>query len=52
MLNDNNNSISPEEYKKVTEEIFYNLLKNKKLNLISGFGTVMVKEIGEKDKKV
>ncbi len=39
-------------YKKLTEELFYYLLKDKKLNLVSGFGTVLVKDIGGKDKKV
>jgi hypothetical protein len=44
--------VKKEIYKKLTEEIFYNLLKEKKLNLISGFGTVLIKDIGEKEKKV
>jgi hypothetical protein len=44
--------VRKEIYKKLTEEIFYNLLKEKKLNLMSGFGTVLIKNIGEKDKKV
>jgi hypothetical protein len=39
-------------YRKLTEEIFYNLLKEKKLSLISGFGTVLIKAIKEKEKKV
>jgi len=39
-------------YKKLTEEVFYNLLKEKKLNLVSGFGTVLIKDIGEREKKV
>lgn len=38
--------------KKLTEELFYALLKEKKLNLIPGFGTVLIKSSGEKDKKV
>ena len=38
-------------YRKLTEEVFYNLLKEKKLNLISGFGTVLIRSF-EKDKKV
>jgi hypothetical protein len=39
-------------YRKLTEGLFYNLLKEKKLNLISGFGTVLIKDIKEKEKKV
>jgi hypothetical protein len=39
-------------YRKLTEELFYNLFKEKKLNLVSGFGTVLIKNIKEKEKKV
>jgi nucleoid DNA-binding protein len=39
-------------YKRLTEELFYALLKTKKINLSSGFGTVLIKDIGEKSKKV
>jgi len=38
--------------KKLTEEVFYKLLKEEKLNLYSGFGTVVLKAIREKEKKV
>lgn len=39
-------------YRRLTEEVFYYLLKEKKLNLVSGFGTVLIKNIKEKEKKV
>jgi nucleoid DNA-binding protein len=37
---------------KVTKEIFYKLLTKKKLRLIPGFGTVSLKQIKSKQKKI
>jgi hypothetical protein len=39
-------------WQSLNNELFYVLLKDKKLGLSPGFGTVFVKEIREKDKKV
>jgi len=39
-------------YKNITYDVFYKLLKENKLNLSPGFGTVLVKEVREKEKKV
>lgn len=39
-------------FKSVTKELFYELLKNKKLNLSPGFGSVHVKDIRAKVKKI
>jgi methyltransferase-like protein len=39
-------------HRHITEEVFYKLLKEEKLNLYSGFGTVLVKKIREKEKKI
>ena len=36
----------------INRELFYKLLKEKKLNLSSGFGTIFVREIKTKEKKV
>jgi hypothetical protein len=38
--------------KRVTQEMFYQLLKNGKITLEAGFGTVVVKDKGTKTKKV
>jgi len=38
--------------KRLTKEFFYKLLKEKKLPLSPGFGSVVLKEIREKDKKI
>ena len=37
---------------KLTNEMFYALLKNQKIGLYPGFGTVFIKEIKPKKKKV
>ena len=39
-------------YKAVSNELFYTLLKDKKLELAPGFGSFILKQILEKDKKV
>lgn len=39
-------------FRRLTNEVFYKLLKEERLNLCPGFGTVLLKEIREKDKKV
>lgn len=39
-------------YKLLTNEVFYTLLKEKKLELLSGFGSVIVKDRSIKEKKV
>jgi hypothetical protein len=41
-----------ELYYKATKEIFYKLLTERKLRLVPGFGTVSLKEISSKEKKV
>jgi len=45
-------SIRKNLWKIINQEIFHSLLKNKKLNLYAGFGTLFIKNIKEKDKKV
>jgi hypothetical protein len=39
-------------YRKLTEEIFYSLLKDKKISLVCGYGTIIVKSPGEREKQV
>jgi len=39
-------------WQSLNKEMFYLLLKDKKLGLSPGFGTLLVKNIKEKDKKV
>jgi ribosomal protein S17 len=39
-------------YKTVSNELFYKLLKDNKLELAPGFGTFILKQIREKDKKI
>lgn len=39
-------------YEKITAEIFYKLLKDQKLQLLPGFGSIVVKVRKEKDKKI
>lgn len=39
-------------YERITAEVFYKLLKEQKLPLLPGFGSVVIKERKEKDKKV
>jgi hypothetical protein len=39
-------------WQSLTKEMFYILLKEKKLCLSPGFGTLLIKSIKEKDKKV
>ena len=36
----------------INQEIFYSLLKDKKLNLQAGYGTFLIKDIKEKEKKI
>ena len=36
----------------INQELFYTLLKEKKLNLHAGFGTLFVKDVKEKEKKI
>jgi hypothetical protein len=38
--------------KNLTMELFYKLLKDGKLNLVPGFGSVLLKDIKEKNKKI
>ena len=38
--------------KNLTNELFYKLLKEGRLNLCPGFGSVLLKDIKEKDKKI
>jgi len=45
-------AFSKELYQKVTKEIFYKLLTEKKLRLAPGFGTVFLKEINSQNKKI
>ena len=44
--------VKKELYYKLTKEIFYKLLKDKKLRLVPGFGTISLKEISCKEKKI
>ena len=44
--------VKKELYHKLTKEIFYKLLIDKKLRLVPGFGTVSLKEISSKQKKI
>jgi hypothetical protein len=44
--------VKKELYYKITKEIFYKLLTEKKLRLIPGFGTVSLKQILSKQKKI
>ena len=44
--------VKKELYYKITKEIFYKLLIDKKLRLIPGFGTVSLKKIISKQKKI
>lgn len=44
--------VKKELYYKVTKEIFYKLLTEGKLRLMPGFGTISLKEISSKDKKI
>ena len=39
-------------YERITAEVFYKLLKEQKLSLLPGFGSIVLKERREKDKKV
>lgn len=41
-----------EIYYKITKEIFYKLLMEKKLKLVPGFGSVSLKEVRGKNKKI
>lgn len=45
-------SVRKKLYQKLTNEVFYILLKEGKVNLPSGFGTVMLKGVREKEKKI
>jgi hypothetical protein len=44
--------VKKELYYKLTKEIFYKLLTEEKLRLAPGFGTVSLKEISSKEKKI
>lgn len=44
--------VKKEIYYRVTKEIFYKLLTEKKLRLVPGFGTVFLKDISCKEKKI
>jgi nucleoid DNA-binding protein len=46
----NTNELKKKLYKKLVYELFYKILKEKKVNLLSGFGTIRVKEIQGKKK--
>lgn len=45
-------SLRKKLWEAINAELFYKLLKEKKLNLHAGFGTFLVKEIKQKEKKV
>jgi len=46
------NKIKKELYEKLAKEFFYLLLKEKKICLPPGFGSIVVKDLGEKKRKV
>jgi len=48
----NTKELKKKLWQSLNRELFYVLLKEKKLGLSPGFGTVFVKSIKEKDKKV
>ena len=48
----NTKAIRKQLLKSFTSELFYTLLKEKRVDLAPGFGSLVLKEIKEKDKKV
>lgn len=48
----NTRKIKRKLLKRLTDEFFYKLFNEKKVNLAPGFGSVVLKKIKEKDKKI
>lgn len=48
----NTKNIRKKLYEKITNEVFYLLLKEEKINLPPGFGTVFIRGVREKEKKI
>ena len=48
----NTRAIRKKLLRNLTNELFYKLMKEGKLSLCPGFGSVILKEIKEKDKKI
>lgn len=44
--------VRKELYKRISEGMLYHLLKEGRLNLPAGFGSVLIRNIREKDKKI